>query len=257
MWVVGAWVCVRCPKRRARCCACPLHLLLCCCPAALLLACCWAPPGRRTAPPAPLPASPMIACLFINARAGTAHSHSDAPLHPALVQSAGGPCFAMAMPEDRPEVAPAPPPTLMRCLPLPPTATLPCAHCTAGGATDHGGTRGPPRGGGAGPPDWHSRRPGHKGKLRVGRALGCGLKSDRADPPVRGGVWQPTPLSPWVPPHPPSLLPHPPTRPPLPPSFSQSTGDRIKSVLAAGGSARREVEMELDWKESIAHPDDR
>lgn len=42
----------------------------------------------------------------------------------------------------------------------------------------------------------------------------------------------------------------------LPHTPAQSTGERIKSVLSAGGG-HPEVEVELDWKESIAHPDDR
>ena len=36
----------------------------------------------------------------------------------------------------------------------------------------------------------------------------------------------------------------------------QSTGDRIKRVLQPGGS-HPDVEVEFDWKESIAHPDNR
>ena len=36
----------------------------------------------------------------------------------------------------------------------------------------------------------------------------------------------------------------------------QATGDKIKRALQAGGGTS-EVQVELDWKESIAHPDNR
>jgi hypothetical protein len=36
----------------------------------------------------------------------------------------------------------------------------------------------------------------------------------------------------------------------------QATGDKIKKALQAGGGSS-EVQVELDWKESIAHPDNR